>query len=70
MDDFKIFAGNSNPVLAKAVCEYLNKPLGLSKVNRFSDGEIQLEIRENVRAKDVYIFQAGQKGRAQSSHYR
>ncbi|MBU0991662.1 MAG: ribose-phosphate pyrophosphokinase [Proteobacteria bacterium] len=58
MNGFKIFAGSSNPVFAKQVCAYLGKSLGNAKVSTFSDGEIQIEIKENVRSKDVFIIQA------------
>lgn len=58
MDDYSIFSGNSNPVLANKICEYLNVPLGGAVVKRFSDGEVQVEIDENVRAKDIYVLQA------------
>ena len=56
--DFKVFAGSSNPALAKAICEYLKRPLSKADVNRFSDGEIQVEIGENVRGLDVFIVQS------------
>lgn len=56
--DFKIFAGNSNRELAVRICEYLKKPLSKADVNRFSDGEIQVEIGENVRGLDVFIVQS------------
>ncbi|OQW93404.1 MAG: ribose-phosphate pyrophosphokinase [Beggiatoa sp. IS2] len=52
-----VFTGNANPALAKAVVGYLNLSLGNAAVGRFSDGEIQVEIRENVRGKDVFIIQ-------------
>lgn len=58
MKDFTIFAGNANPEFAKKVCDYLKVPLGGAKVKRFSDGEIQIEINENVRSKDIYIIQS------------
>lgn len=58
MTDFAVFSGNSNPGLAKKISEYLNLPLGGAKVSRFSDGEIQVEIEENVRAKDIYVIQS------------
>ncbi len=58
MDDFIIFSGNSNPALSKKVCSYLNVSLGGEKVKRFSDGEIQIEIDENVRSKDVFVIQS------------
>jgi len=53
-----IFAGNSNPELAKKICDYLDLPLGGAKVSTFSDGEIQIEIEENVRTKDVFVVQS------------
>jgi ribose-phosphate pyrophosphokinase len=53
----KVFMGNANPALAKAVAAYLNLPLGNALVSRFSDDEILVEIRENVRGKDVFIIQ-------------
>lgn len=56
--DFVIFAGNSNPVLANRICDYLAVPLGKATVKRFSDGEIQIEINENVRLKDVFVIQS------------
>ncbi len=58
MDDFIIFSGNSNPALSKEVCSYLNVVLGGEKVKRFSDGEIQIEIDENVRSKDIFVIQS------------
>ena len=58
MNDLSIFAGNSNAGLAHKVSKYLFKELGSSKINRFSDGEIQIEIQENVRQKDVFIIQS------------
>ncbi|MFP4445959.1 MAG: ribose-phosphate pyrophosphokinase [Desulfosudaceae bacterium] len=56
-NDYRIFAGNANPELAQSICAYLNKPLGVAKVSRFSDGEVQVEINENVRGRDVFIIQ-------------
>ncbi len=53
-----IFSGNSNLVLAQNICDYLGMPLGGAKVGTFSDGEIQVEINENVRSKDVFIIQS------------
>jgi ribose-phosphate pyrophosphokinase len=58
MNDFVIFSGNSNPVLSQKICEYIHVPLGGEKVKRFSDGEIQIEIDENVRSKDVFVIQS------------
>ncbi|RKG80383.1 ribose-phosphate pyrophosphokinase [Corallococcus exercitus] len=56
--DFKVFAGNSNPALAQRICEYLQRPLGQATVDTFSDGEIHVEIGENVRGQDVFIVQS------------
>ncbi len=58
MNEIAIFSGNSNLSLAKKICDYLELPLGKAKVKTFSDGEIQIEINENVRAKDVFIIQS------------
>lgn len=57
-NDLVIFTGNSNPALARKICKYLDLPLGGAKVSTFSDGEIQIEIDENVRLKDVFIIQS------------
>lgn len=54
----KFFTGNSNRDLAKNICDYLNIPLGIIQVRRFSDGEIFVEIGENVRGKDVFVMQS------------
>ncbi len=56
--NFKVFAGNTNRELAKQVCDILGIPLGESKVTSFNDGEIQVEIHESVRGKDVYVIQS------------
>src|SRR5437868_4230803 len=56
--DFKIFAGNSNLGLATKICDYLKRPLGKATVGRFSDGEIHVEIGENVRGQDIFIIQS------------
>ena len=57
LDHMKIFTGNANPELAKEICDYVGIPLGDSVVSHFSDGEINVEIDESVRGKDVYIVQ-------------
>ena len=54
----KIFAGNSNVPLALEICEHLSVGLGKAKVNAFSDGEVQVEIGENVRGRDVFVVQS------------
>jgi len=57
-DEIKVFAGNSNPALADAVCAYLRVHRGAAEVRRFSDGEVLVEIRENVRGGDVFVIQS------------
>ncbi len=52
-----VFAGNANPQLARRIAGYLRMPLGKAVVSRFSDGEIMVEIMENVRGRDVFIIQ-------------
>jgi ribose-phosphate pyrophosphokinase len=56
--DFVVFSGNSNQPLAREVCEFLGQPLGKCSVTRFSDGETQVEIGENVRGRDVFLLQS------------
>lgn len=56
--NFCIFSGNSNPDLADKICSHLNLSLSGALVKRFSDGEIQIEIKENVRTKDVFVIQS------------
>jgi ribose-phosphate pyrophosphokinase len=53
-----VFTGNANPVLAQEIARHLMQPLGRAVVGRFSDGEIQVEIMENVRGKDVFLVQS------------
>lgn len=53
-----VFTGNANPKLAQAVTKYLNIPLGSATVNRFSDGEVMVQLLDNVRGKDVFILQS------------
>ena len=52
-----LFTGNANPALGRAVAKHLHVPLGKAVVERFSDGEIMVEIRENVRGRDAYVLQ-------------
>jgi ribose-phosphate pyrophosphokinase len=58
MEGMAIFSGNSNPGLVQKICNYLSSPLGGAEVRTFSDGEIQIEIHENVRLKDVFVVQS------------
>ena len=53
-----VFTGNSNPDLAKKVASRLYLELGSSKVAKFSDGEVTVELNENVRGKDVFVLQS------------
>ena len=55
--NMKIFTGNANPELAESICEYLDQPLGDAVVRDFSDGEIMVEIAENIRGSDVFVIQ-------------
>lgn len=57
MSKMMIFSGNANPELAKKVAEQLHIELGDATVSKFSDGEINIEINENVRGKDVFVIQ-------------
>lgn len=57
-DEVKVFAGNSNPTLADSVCAYLQVARGAAEVRRFSDGEVFVEIQENVRGSDVFVIQS------------
>jgi len=52
-----VFTGNANRELASAICAELNVPLGKALVGRFSDGEVQVEIEENVRRQEVFVVQ-------------
>ncbi len=56
-DKLKIFSGNANPELAREICRSLNVELGCASVRTFSDGEIYLQIQENVRGADVFVVQ-------------
>ena len=57
MANLMVFSGNGNPELAREISRYLGLPLGNALVAQFSDGEINIEIRENVRGRDVFIIQ-------------
>jgi ribose-phosphate pyrophosphokinase len=56
--DFMIFTGNANPVLAADIAQHLGTQLGAANVGRFSDGEVTVEITQNVRARDVFVVQS------------
>jgi ribose-phosphate pyrophosphokinase len=57
-DSLMVFTGNAHPRLAEDVVKHLNIPLGRAMVGRFSDGEVMVELLENVRGKDVFILQS------------
>ncbi|NPA28258.1 MAG: ribose-phosphate pyrophosphokinase [Epsilonproteobacteria bacterium] len=57
MSNFMIFSGTANPKLSEEIANYLDMPLSKAHINRFSDGEINIQIAESVRGKDVYIIQ-------------
>jgi ribose-phosphate pyrophosphokinase len=56
--DLVVFSGNSNQELVREICEYLETPVGRCEVGQFSDGEIRIEIAENVRGRDVFLVQS------------
>jgi ribose-phosphate pyrophosphokinase len=58
LSELKIFTGNSNPELAREICADLGLPLSKASVKTFSDGEIMVEIAENVRGRDVFVVQS------------
>jgi ribose-phosphate pyrophosphokinase len=56
--DYRVFSGNSNRKLAEQICKELGRPVARATVGRFSDGEIQVEIGENVRGLDTFVVQS------------
>ena len=58
MTDLMVFTGNANPALAKKITDILKIPLGNAAVSKFSDGEISVQINENVRGGDVFVVQS------------
>src|SRR4051812_18771565 len=57
-DNLMVFTGNANPKLAQRVAKNLNVQLGKATVSKFSDGEVMVELLENVRGKDVFVLQS------------
>jgi ribose-phosphate pyrophosphokinase len=57
-DNLKIFSGSSNPGLARAVCKYLDIPLGGVKLERFPDGEKYIKLEDDVRGRDCFVVQS------------
>lgn len=58
-DEMRIIAGNSHPVLAKSIADYLKVPLTDSKIDRFENGEVHVQIMENVRRRTAVVIQTG-----------
>ncbi len=58
MTGYMLFSGTANEELSKEISKYLDQPLSLAKVTRFSDGEINIKIKESVRGKDIFIIQS------------
>ena len=56
--DFMVFTGNANPTMAAEIAKHLGIDLGAANVGRFSDGEVTVEINQNVRARDVFVVQS------------
>ena len=56
-NNLMVFTGNANPALADAIAKNIGVPLGYASINKFSDGEVSVELNENVRGKDVFIIQ-------------
>ena len=54
---FAIFSGNAHPELAQSLCQHLGQPLGSAKVERFADGEVYVEINQNVRGVNCFVVQ-------------
>ena len=55
--DFMLFTGNANPALAEEIAQHLGISLGAADIGRFSDGEVTVEIKQNVRTRDVFVVQ-------------
>ncbi len=53
-----VFSGSAHPLLAQSICHHLHVPLGRMNVGRFSDGEVSIEILENIRGREVYLVQS------------
>ncbi|MCL4149749.1 UNVERIFIED_CONTAM: hypothetical protein GTU68_030478, partial [Idotea baltica] len=58
MANLMVFTGNSNPALVEDTCRHLGGPVGRAHVDAFSDGEVNVELLENVRGEDVFILQS------------
>ncbi|MCL6466515.1 MAG: ribose-phosphate pyrophosphokinase-like domain-containing protein, partial [candidate division WOR-3 bacterium] len=56
-EDLKLFSGRANRPLAEKISRHLDVPLGAAEITNFADGEIRININENVRGKDVFVIQ-------------
>ena len=56
-NNLMVFTGNANPMLADAIAKNIGVPLGYASIGKFSDGEVSVELNENVRGKDVFVIQ-------------
>ena len=56
-NNLMVFTGNANPALADAIAKNIGVPLGRASIGKFSDGEVSVELNENVRGKDVFVIQ-------------
>lgn len=56
-NNLMVFSGNANPALADAIAKHIGLPLGYASISKFSDGEVSVELNENVRGKDVFVIQ-------------
>lgn len=56
-NNLMVFSGNANPALADAIAKHIGVPLGYASIDKFSDGEVSVELNENVRGKDVFVIQ-------------
>ncbi|MBH2009650.1 MAG: ribose-phosphate pyrophosphokinase, partial [Xanthomonadaceae bacterium] len=56
--DFLVFTGNANPSMAAEITQHLGTSLGVAHVGQFSDGEVTVEIQQNVRTRDVFVVQS------------
>ena len=56
-NNLMVFSGNANPALADAIAKHIGVPLGYASISKFSDGEVSVELNENVRGKDVFVIQ-------------
>jgi ribose-phosphate pyrophosphokinase len=59
--ELKVFSGNSNKGLAKEICRHLNIPLSKLDISRFSNDNLFVQVKENVREKDVFVIQSSSR---------